>query len=177
MLQGGDLIALDVLSGEILWRNSDAPKNGMVVSDGKQVAVVSDAAEKAVFFGLGDGQKHKSIAWEHGKLWKAAGRHVLSYEVDQRNRTIYDTKLVDPFTDTVLVQMKSTGIYRNNPAMPSSYGKVINGRFLCSLRSDGQALVWDIASGEEVSNIELPEYNDLQGISAMRLKDQFILAP
>ncbi|KAA1262044.1 Outer membrane protein assembly factor BamB [Rubripirellula obstinata] len=176
VLQGGDLIALDILSGEILWRNSDAPKNGEVVSDGQLVAVVSDAAKRVDFFNIGDGQQQNSTAWNHGKLWTSAGRHVLSYDVNLQNR-IYQTKLVDPFTDQVLLEQQSTGIYRNKAKVPLAYGKIVNGRYLCSMQSDGKALVWDIASGKEVAKLELPEYQDLQGLSAIHLKDQFILAP
>ena len=176
VLQGGDLIALDVQSGEVLWRNSDAPKNGMVVSDGKQVAVVTDASNQVVYFGFGDGRKLNSIPWKHGKLWRTAGRYVLSFTGNQQNGSIYQTKLVDPFTDTVLLEQQTTGIYLRKD-VPLSYGRVINGRFYCSLQSDGEALVWDIASGKEIAKLNLPAYKDLQGLSAIHLKDQFILAP
>jgi outer membrane protein assembly factor BamB len=175
-LQGGDLIALDLISGEILWRNSDAPKNGMVVSDGQRVAVVSDAAGEVVFFAFGDGQKLQSKTWTHGKLWKSAGQNVLSYEADQPSG-IYQIKLTDPFADAVRLQQQSFGVNRTGVAVPAAYGKVIEGRFLCWMQSDGQALIWDIAAGKEIARPKLPAYDDLQGLSAMRLEDRFFLLP
>jgi outer membrane protein assembly factor BamB len=176
VLQGGDLMALDVVTGEVLWRNSDAPKNGVVVSDGKQVAVVSGGAARVDFFDVGDGQKRNSVDWKHGKLWQSAGRHVLSYDVNLQNR-VYQTKLVDPFTDSVLLTQQSTGIYRNSSKVPLAYGKVVKGRYYCSMQTDGEALIWDIATGSQISKLKLPEYQDLQGLTAIELKDQFILAP
>jgi outer membrane protein assembly factor BamB len=176
VLQGGDLIALDILTGGILWRNSDAPKNGIVVSDGHQVAVISDASNQMAFFHFGDGRSLKSESWTGGKLWKATGQHVLCYSSGKAPKT-YQIKLLDPFSGEVRLQQESFGINRSSSVRPSGMGRVIDGRFLLWMQSDGQALVWDIVTAQEISRPTLPAYENLIGFNAMRLGDRFLFLP
>ncbi len=62
ILQGGDLMAIDLLTDETLWRNSSAPLSGAVLCDGRRVAVVSPSTEEVVFFDLLDGTKARCRA-------------------------------------------------------------------------------------------------------------------
>lgn len=176
VLQGGDLIALDILTGGILWRNSDAPKNGVVVSDGAQVAVVSDASDQIAFFHFGDGRSLKTDVWTGGKLWKATGKHILCYSSGKEPKT-YEMKLLDPFAGEVRLQQESFGVNRTNSNRPSGMGRVVDGRYLLWMQSDGQALVWDIVSGTEISRPKLPAYDNLVGFNAMRLGERFLFLP
>jgi len=175
VLQGGDLLAIDLLSGETLWRNSNAPNSGVVLADGDRVAVVSPASRRQDFFNVMDGRKLGTAKWGHGKIWAAAGTNVLSFQ-DRPDKQI-DVKLVNPFTDTVLLQHQSIGANRKQSDMPGAYGRVVAGRYMALYASDGQAIVWDVREGREVSNVKLTEYSDLQGLQVALLQDQIVLLP
>jgi outer membrane protein assembly factor BamB len=175
VLQGGDLMAIDLFTNETLWRNSDAPRSGAVLCDGKRVAVVSSDTNEVVFFDMLDGQKLESTAWTHGRIWESMGEHVLSYVPGEERK--HQIRLVNPFTDQVLVRRDCLEANRTTTDIPSTYGRVVGGRYLGLLDSDGQSVVWDIKEGREIGQPKLPAYPDLQGLQAMLLEGQIVLMP
>lgn len=176
LLQGGDLMAIDLLTKETLWRNSGAPRSGAVLSDGNRVAVVSPATGEVVFFDLLDGQRLSKSDWSYGEIWESIGTHVLAYqESDLKGR--YEIKVVNPFTETVVLEHESLGANRTVTDAPCAYGRVVAGRYLTMLDDQGQALVWDVMSGREVGRPKLPAYPNLQGLRAMQMDGQLILLP
>ncbi len=175
VLQGGDLVAIDLLTSATLWRNPGAPQSGVVLSDGDRIAVVSPAARRVDFFDLMDGQKLESKKWDHGRVWEASGTNVLVYQSAPDQMT--DVKLVNPFTDQVVLQHRSYAANRKQVNAPCAYGRVVDGRYMALLASDGEAVVWDLREGREVAKTKLTEYPDLQGLQVMVLKDQILLLP
>lgn len=176
LLNGGTLSAIDLLTGEHLWRNSTAPVNGSVVSDGQRVAVVSPDTKRVDFFNLLDGTKVDSAPWTHGQRWASAGSHVLCYR-DQPNDPRLLVELVNPFTGDVLLQHQSMPANRKAENLAGGYGTVVDHRYLAMLSSNGNALVWDLAEGREIARVELQAYADLELLNAMVLGDQILLLP
>ena len=179
VLQGGDLMALNLETGKPIWRNSAAPRSGFVVARDGRIAVVSAAEKKVIVFDALDGRILDSKRWERGDIWAAAGSHVLCFKKAGREaqRTIYDVQLVDAFTDDVRLSCTSIEANRTNSALPSSYGRVIAGRYLVMLDTDGQGTLWDLRSGQEIARPKLPAYADLRGVEAVLLNKQLIILP
>ncbi|MCG8651503.1 MAG: PQQ-binding-like beta-propeller repeat protein, partial [Pirellulales bacterium] len=131
-LQGGDLMALDLNLGNQLWRNSQAPKRGVVVANDRAVAVVSNEStiREVSLFDLFDGAKLESAPWEHGKIWATVGTNILCYSTINQSKRLYEIKLVDPFTNQVLLRCESHGSNRGSTAVPSAYGRIVGGRYM-----------------------------------------------
>ncbi len=178
LLQGGDLLAIDVLTAETIWRNSTAPKSGSVLCDGQRVAIVSDATNEIQFFDLLDGRKLDTTPWQHGTIWAGLGTHVLSYQELEEQR-LFEIKLVNPFTNEVVLTHRAYGANRSNAEtdVPSGYGRVVAGRYMIHLGNDGQTVVWDIMEGREIGRPQLPAYSDLQELRVMRMDDVFLVLP
>jgi hypothetical protein len=176
VLQGGDLLAIDLFTAETLWRNSGAPKSGAVVCDGERVAVVSPVTGEVVFFDLLDGRKLETQKWEHGKYWESIGSHVLVYR-NSGEDVPYELRLVNPFTNEVLLSEKVHGENRTASNKPCGYGRILDGRYLAFMESSGTAFVWDLMEGTQVGRPTLPEHPDLQSLQAMQLEGQILLLP
>jgi outer membrane protein assembly factor BamB len=177
LLQGGDLMALDLQSKDTLWRNSTAPRSGAVLADEGAVAVVSPATNEVAFFDVLDGRRLDTTAWEFGSVWATAGTNVLCWMENEAARGVVDVRLVNPFTGDVLLQHQSLPANRTNADAPCGYGRVVAGQYLAMLNSDGEAIVWDLAGGREISRTQLPAHPDLQGLQAVLLDGQLVLLP
>ncbi len=175
VLHGGDLLAIDLLSSTTLWRNSNAPKNGVVLSDNQRLAVVSPASDRVDFFDPMDGRKLGTEEWIHGKVWEAAGTNVLTYQDAPNKETII--KLVNPFTGKVLLEHQSVGANRTQTDMPCAYAHVVNSAYMALLASNGDVIIWDLRQGREISRTKVTAYPDLQGLDVIVLKDQLVLLP
>jgi hypothetical protein len=176
LLQGGDLMAIDLFTAETLWRNSTAPKSGVVLSDSERVAVVSPATGEVTFFDILDGRRLDSAVWEHGEIWESIGNHVLSYDATD-DPTRYEVKVVNPFTREVILRHETWEANRSAEDIPCAYGRVVGGRYLALLDSTGQAIIWDVMEGREIGRPKLPAYPKLQGLRVMLLEGQMILLP
>lgn len=176
MLVGGDLVAIDLITDETLWRNSTAPKSGKVVCNGDRVAVVSDENKEVVFFNVRDGQFIEKRVWTNGSSWESSDRYILTIQSNPTDRTVR-LRLVDPFEDEVLLEHDSMTVNRSNQDQPCGYGRVIDGRYLVNLQSDGSCIVWDIVQGIEVSRQMLDAHDDLRGLHAIALDGQILLLP
>ncbi|WP_218933475.1 outer membrane protein assembly factor BamB family protein [Rubripirellula lacrimiformis] len=179
MLQGGDLVAVDLMTKETLWRNSTAPRSGVVVSNGELVAVVSPVTSEIVFFDVLDGRKVETKRWTHGEVWESVGRHVLGYDLVSGAADVagpFRLVLVDPFTDQVK-QQTVTGKTADGESAGAAYGRIVDGRYLVMLESSGQALIWDLVDGREIGRPELPAFDDLDEVYATLLDDQMIILP
>ena len=181
VLQGGELLCWDLMTGEQLWRNSDAPASGVVVRDGARVAVVSADTGKMAMFNLWDGRQTESKPWEHGTVWSAAGRHVLCYSAAARESSsgrLLEIKLVNPFNDDVVRRLATPPASRTGDDVPASFGRVVNDEFLALFDRAGTATVWELASGREVFRGQnLPAYPDLNGLHATLIDGQLLLLP
>ena len=178
ILQGGDLVALDLVTAETLWRNAAAPASGAVVSDGGRIAVVSDALGQVVYFDPVDGQKLETQAWKGGQIWSSLGANVLSYQptemVDQ-----FKIQLRNPFSDEVLLEHVASKASRadSEEVSAKSFGRVEGSRYLNLLSSQGDALIWDLVLGQELCRLNLEPFPELAGFSVMQLGQRMIWLP
>lgn len=175
VLQGGDLIAIDLFTNETLWRNSTAPRTGSVLCDGERVAVVSSDTDEVVYFDVMDGRKLETKKWGHGRIWEAMEEHVVSY-LQQQDRE-YEVRMVNPFSGEVALSRQCASANRTTKKVPATYGRVVSGRYVVLLDSDGKAAIWDIKVGKEIGKPTLPAYPDLQGLHVTLLEDQLVLLP
>ncbi len=177
MLKGGELVALDLFTSEPLWRNSDAPRSGVVLSDGREVLVVSSQSKEIVAFDALDGAKLRTTEWEHGSIWTAQNRYVLSY-TPANDKRLSTVRLVDVFDDNRVVEELTTAISsRGVDGIEASFGRVIDGRYMVMLGTDGKLTLWDVREGRSIGQSELPAMDQLQGMHALTLTGQVIVLP
>ncbi len=182
MMQGGELVALDLFTSEPLWRNSNAPRGGTILSDGRRVLVISPDSGEVVSFDALDGAKLATRQWTHGEIWAAQDRFVLSYTQPDANRKT-TLRLVNVFEDQVVQELTTDAANRGTDSIDASFGRVIDGRYLVVLSNQGKLWLWDIRQGIEIGRAELPVMkdedgnDDLRGIRAMMLEDQLLVLP
>ncbi|WP_197171999.1 outer membrane protein assembly factor BamB family protein [Novipirellula aureliae] len=165
-LQGGDLMAFDQMTGDIRWRNAGAPLGGMVLSDGKEIAVISEMEKRVFFYNTLDGSKLREASWDHGMLWAGEGKHALCYqEIPDRSREFY-VRLVNPFNQNVVLEKTTYEANRTTRSIPGSYGRIVNGRYFAMLDTEGIAEVWDIVDGSRIAKLQTESYEDLIGMQA-----------
>ncbi|QDT12398.1 PQQ-binding-like beta-propeller repeat protein [Planctomycetes bacterium K23_9] len=176
VLQGGDLMAIDLMTSKTLWRNSTAPPQGAVVSDGKRVAVVCEPLDKVVFFDALDGRHLGEQKWEHGIVWADTGENVLCFsETDDRWK--YNLRVVNPFSKQVLLDTVSYSSNRAGEGEKRAFGKIVSQRYLLLLNTQGKLKVWDILKGKEIVDAEIGEYADLKAIHGVELDGQLVVFP
>jgi len=178
LLQGGDLIALDLLTAETLWRNATAPPSGAVVSDGERIAVVSDATNTVKFFDPLDGQSLATEDWTGGEIWSSLGANVLSYQATEVPDQ-YLIQLANPLTGKVLLEHRAMKANRDvaDGGGTTTYGRVEGSRFLNIYSSDGEVLIWDLVDGVQLSRLKLQPFPTLAGLSVMQMGDKMVLLP
>ncbi len=176
MLQGGELMALDLFTSTTLWRNANAPRSGSILSDGHTIKVVSPETREIVSFSAFDGAKLETQPWTYGAVWAAQNRFVLSYDPIDANRQT-TIRMIDVFTNTVIHELTTDAANRSAEGTDASFGRVIDGRYMVVLNNRGKLWLWDIQSGTEIGQCQLPEMVDLQGIHAVALDGQIMVLP
>jgi len=181
LLQGGDLMAIDLLTSETLWRNSGAPQSGAIVCDGHQVAVVSPAERSLVTFDMEDGRKLAQQPWTYGKVWATTASDVLCYEPQQDNRRV-TVRLVDPIANQVLLQTAKPPATQGIGEGPRTLGRIVAGQYLTLLEDSGEVTIWDLENrrsitGDQDRSLKMPAMEDLHSLHAMLLDGRLILIP
>ncbi|TWU05502.1 Outer membrane protein assembly factor BamB [Stieleria varia] len=183
VLQGGELMAIDILTNETLWRNSEAPISGSIVTDGHEVAVVRHVGVRSgvleneiALFDVLDGKKNTTRPWQHGEVWETNGRNVLAYSPGE-DPTLYDVKLVDAFTDEVLLSMQSPVKQQSKLSAPKGYGEIVGNRYMVLLDTLGQLTVWDIQEGKEICRQEVTADDRLISIHCLLSEGRLLVMP
>ncbi len=175
-LQGGDLICLDLRTGETLWHTLGAPTSGEVLVQGDEVAVVSDEEKRLVFYNLHDGRKVRETVWTQGQIWWGEANHVLTYASTEVERQ-YQVRLINPFSGNVLLETSAMESNRTGSNLSSSYGRLLDGRLLTLLDTEGRAIVWNLVDGKEIASLQVEAMPDLIGLHSMILADKVFLLP
>ena len=97
------------------------------------------------------------------------------------NRTetkrLHGVKLINAFSGNVVLELTTFESNRGNTDIPCSYGRILAGRYLTLLDSEGKATIWDLREGREIASVEVAAYPDLQGLQVVLLDGQVILLP
>jgi len=178
VLQGGELLAIDLHDGETVWRNNRAPKSGAVLCNGEQVAVVSSDLSEKVLFDLVDGRILERKPFQQGQVWKSAGENLLCYKpTDEDN--VYTVNLVNPFTGETLLEHEANS--SNTPNKESEVGvfvsRVFAGHYLVMMSVEGDTLIWDLREGREIVRAKLPGQENLKEVRAMELDGKILVFP
>ncbi|MEM6689109.1 MAG: PQQ-binding-like beta-propeller repeat protein [Planctomycetota bacterium] len=181
LLSSGDLLAIDVVSQTVLWRNSEAPDTGLITVDGDQVAVVSAGSEPEVLaFSVDDGEVLQRRPWQSGKLWTAQGASVLSYQrldidpaEDESYR--YEILITNPITGEILERLESFSEARSRSVTKSAYADVVDGRYFVWGQSTGEVMIWDLLAGKALFKEKLAANEDLRGLKAFRMSNRMVL--
>jgi hypothetical protein len=171
VLQGNELIAYDTMTAEPRWRNIDTPRGGVIVSDGNRVAVVSTNSKTIVQFDCRDGKRISETPLDDYQIWASTDNAVLMYrDVDDSTR---DLVLIDPINDKELLRHQYTDLSTTNRV----FGRVINGAYVATLSAAGDALIWDIQNGREISKTKIDPIEALKGLHVILHHDSVVLLP
>jgi len=178
VLQGGELSAINLRTGENIWQTSAAPKSGVVLSDGERVAVVSSINKETVLFDIADGRKVGRLPFEYGELWRAVGDNVLCYQAtDQED--VFTVKVVNPMTGKVLLSQEANS--SDNPNEDSQanvfVSRVFSENYLAMMSPSGETFVWDLREARELVRTKLAPQEKLEKVRVIFLGDLAVLLP
>lgn len=179
LLRAGTLSALSVDDGTVLWRRSDAPSSGRIVTDGHRVAVVEDGDNRegatAVLYAAADGRVLGRRPQPHGDVWAASDRYVLATRTVGANR--YVLTLFDPINGLELETLPTFGTGRVADDQPAAAGRVVDGRYLTTLSTDGSVHAWDLLEGRSMWKQNIGRRDDLESLTVLAMDDTFVLMP
>lgn len=171
VLQGGELIAYDALTAEPRWRNLETPQGGSLVCDGEVIAIVSPTSQQIVKYDCRDGRRLGEEPFEDYRIWAASDQYVLAYrESTQGTR---DLVLLNPISGRELLRHTFEDLSSENRV----FGRIVNGRYVVTLSTTGEVLIWDIQHGQVVSRAQLEPLESLRGLQVLAREDSLVLLP
>ncbi|MDM4019273.1 PQQ-binding-like beta-propeller repeat protein [Roseiconus lacunae] len=177
VLHSGDLLAINITDKSTMWRNSDAPPIGHMVTDGGRVAVVSqmpNVISSVTLFDLHDGRKLETRDWEYGEIWTSCGKYVLAYEIGE-NRSSATVRLVNPFDDSVVLEteakVKQPRIYTEG----SGGGRLLQDRYMVLFDNTGRLVIWDLPAGKQICEHETGELTPFQSMHAIWMRNRIVV--
>ncbi|MEM9587931.1 MAG: PQQ-binding-like beta-propeller repeat protein, partial [Planctomycetota bacterium] len=179
LLQGSELVCLDTVTGQPLWRHSDVPSAGGIVCRDGKVAIASYLKSSVTIYNAYDGQLLDSRPWTHGEIWSSNHRHVLAV-VDAGNtssRSSSIVSLVDPISGDIVLSRQMAGKRQGTRSEVSGYGALADERYVVLLESSGKLTVWDALAGKVLCETEVDGYDDLSGVIAMQVNGHIMAMP
>jgi len=171
LLQGTELIALDAITQTPRWRNTDAPRDGMVVCDGSTVAVVSPSSNAILKYDCRDGRRIGEDPFTDYKLWASTDQSVLMYrDLPEGKREL---RLLNPITGETLLEHTFTGIGPDKRV----FGRIVEGNYVVTLATDGETLIWDLKNARVVTESKTDPIPRLSGLHVMPRHDSVVLLP
>ncbi len=171
LLQGNELIALDVTTAQPHWRTMDTPKGGTIICDGNVVAIVSASSQSIVKYDCRDGKRIGEVPFEGFQLWSATDEAVLLY----RDLPGGDRELVlrNPINDEVLLEHTFAGPIEAGKLQ----GRIIDGRYMVTLAASGSVLIWDLVEPRVVSEMTVTAIPGLRSLHVLPRHDSLVLLP
>ncbi|SMP76458.1 Outer membrane protein assembly factor BamB, contains PQQ-like beta-propeller repeat [Neorhodopirellula lusitana] len=185
LLQGNELACFHCVTGEPLWRSDiGAPGSGVVARDGR-VAVLSERNNEVITFDWHDGRRIESKPLLISSMMTAIGSHALlvsKYDASQEESpsSLHDPYIVEIFDPISMQRVRhriASPVNLTDQDRTSGYGELIEGRYFTLLDNEGHATIWDVLSGKELADVNLPIRPKLFRLSTMRLQDRFLLLP
>lgn len=171
LMQGGELVAHDVVTGEPKWRNLETPRGGWIVASGDRVAVVSAEAKTVMQYDRRDGRLLSREPFEEHQIWTATDSAILAFrDSDDGKRELV---LWDPIDDRQLLRHEFAGVLDDNRV----FGRVLNGHHLVTLSSQGELLVWDLQQARQISQSSIDPIPQLSGVQVLSRPQMLVLLP
>ena len=171
LLQGAELLAIDVATQAVRWRNLEAPRDGAIVCDGEVVAVVSPGSQVIAKYDCRDGHRISEEPFNDYRLWASTDRAVLIY------RDLPDGKrellLRDPIKDETLLEHTYADLVDEKRV----FGRIVEGRFVATLSTTGEVLVWDMNQAKEVCDYKIEPIFGLTGLHVLPRRDALVMLP
>lgn len=181
VLAGGDLLALDIATGEVIWRNGNAATRGFILADKDRLAVVSNYPKRTEvkntlqYFSVHDGSLLETRPWEHDQVWHVSGKHVLTSSENVKDNTSV-VELIDPFEDKVILEHNGTSGSRLISDGVLTLGRIESSRYMVLYDSNGRIVIWDIPAGTELADLETQKC-DLARLYVIDTEKHIIVLP
>lgn len=204
LMQGTDLICLNLLTGDEIWRTNQFAPGGVVVADGDRIAVVSGHNNMLTILDARDGRQLESRPRRTDFILGVCGSNALTIsrlsnvtpaQLQSRQswpdftdnlaaaENLYEPHLIELF-NPLAPPGESIRQYRfcspSNPTestRTASYGGVLDGRFFTHMTNTGQAGIWDLQTGQSIADVKLEIKEGLYDLAAMQVQDKFLLLP
>ena len=160
-LQGSDLVALDPLTGQTLWRREDGMLDGVLFGDGQMLFLSPPDGTEAVVLRAIDGQEigRRRVPPARERLW-TIGRCVATFKAGRL--TMYD-----PWEEKTLWQQAFD---------PNAQVWLVDGREAATLDDQGRFTVVSLADGQIVLAAQLDSQPELEGLFVQRNSTHYIVA-
>lgn len=181
VLQGNDLLAIDTVSGEELWRSRNHNSDAFVVADAKAVAIVS--SDKGIrVLDSSDGSEIKTDLWEPSEtIVLATGEHLLTLRNQPRSTNAEDGKTGE-VEKVVRLQSPIEGrevleiALGDESGQTDAFARTIDGRHLVMLTVSGRMILWDLLEGREICDRKIEFDGKLSGFNVIRNREGLVLA-
>ncbi len=162
--QEHQLMAVDPLSGELLWRRTDVPENSDLFGDGEILLVTPTDSTEAVVYSMIDGRElgHRAVPPLKQRMWTLGRRVVTWTEFEQETRLT----LSDPWTGEDLWQR----IFA-----PDAKPWLVGGDEAAVVDPAGRLAVVTLADGEDKVTAEIDAAKSLEGIAVIRSATRYVL--
>ncbi|MEM6365953.1 MAG: PQQ-binding-like beta-propeller repeat protein, partial [Planctomycetota bacterium] len=206
MMNGTELLCLDLLTGDVNWRTHDFLPGGVIVANADQVAIVSDRNQTITVLDARDGRRLESRPRRMETILASTPSHVLALTrlktmrgwETQRPGTIAsmlgtdaDSSLsdtdslaapvwlecFDPLTGEKQITTWTSSSNVGIPETKTCHGYVEDGQFLTLIEDDGHVRVWDLIAGQSVADVNVTLTGRVDDFATMRLHDQLLLMP
>jgi outer membrane protein assembly factor BamB len=174
LLQGGDVVAIDVVTNDEMWRSSGHENDAFLVANDRAVGVVS-AASGVQVLSYHDGQPLGKNLWEPSeRLIAAAGPHVLTLRnepFDGGEGVQRVVRLRSPIDDSEVLKIAVGG----GKPESDTRARLVDGRFMVLLTQEGRLVVWDMLEGRSITDRQVEFEGRLTGIRVLRNRDSLVL--
>lgn len=181
VLQGSDLLAIDTVSGEELWRSRNHDSDAFVVADANAVAIVSSDTGVRLF-NPDDGAELKTDLWEPSeRIVLATGNHLLTMrnepfqgnaEADDSENVQRVVRLRAPIDGKEVLEF-SLG---QDSGPTDAFARIVDSRYLALLTVNGRLILWDLLEGREICDQEVEIGGKLSGFNVIRNRAGLVLA-
>jgi len=169
LLQGGELTALNPLTGEMIWSRTGIESGSTIFGDDEFVFVVSQSGEAIRIFRMLDGSKVDAPPLDKDETrWTAQGRNVLAWKVleDVQRLRVYDA-------------LTGETVWQHDAARNSRAWLIENDE-IALLEKTGEFYIYKLDASEPVLKAFLPLENGdrktLNSIYVLRNSEQYLLA-
>ncbi len=171
LLQGAELLAIDVATQAVRWRNLEAPRDGAIVCDGDVVAVVSPGSQVVAKYDCRDGRRLADTPFTDFRLWGSTDRAVLIYrDLPDGKREL---QLRDPIRNETLLEHTFTDLVNDKRV----FGRIVEGRYVTTLSTTGEVLVWDLEQAKVVCDNQVEPTKGLTGLHVLPRHDSLVILP